>query len=134
MPQDVQTQLECETGLLNISWYQPGEAHNYHATVTSSEGQMIVCSSDEPTCLLPNLPCGLNYSMVVVAHNNVCNSSLSPVQQITAGENICVFVCVLICVCVCSMYVYVGVCMHVIVSVCVCVFGCDFMCVCVSTF
>ncbi|XP_041914101.1 uncharacterized protein LOC121678548 [Alosa sapidissima] len=85
MPEDVQTQLECETGLLNITWLQRGEARDYHATLTSSEGNVTACASDKPACVIPSLPCGLTYSLLVVAHNDHCNSSLSPVQEITAA-------------------------------------------------
>ncbi|KAL2090270.1 hypothetical protein ACEWY4_014958 [Coilia grayii] len=84
-PMDIQTQLECDTGLLNITWEQHGEASSYRATVTDGDGQVITCVSDEPACVVPSLPCGHAYGVSVVAQNQVCNSPSSPVHQIVAA-------------------------------------------------
>lgn len=87
VPTDVQNALDCLSGVLTITWQQSGYTPNhYHAELTSSEGLLTVCDTNVTTCVVSRMQCGLTYSVVVVAHDDVCNSTYSPAQQVTAGR------------------------------------------------
>ncbi|KAF4097010.1 hypothetical protein G5714_022979 [Onychostoma macrolepis] len=85
VPQNVQTILECEATVLNVTWQQTGQAHQYHATVRISDGQVLGCDSNTTFCQVPNILCGLTYSVTVVAYSQTCNSSQSSVQHVTSA-------------------------------------------------
>ncbi|XP_071200535.1 mucin-3B [Salvelinus alpinus] len=85
-PTDVQNALDCLSGVLTITWQQSGYTPNhYHAELTSSESLLTVCDTNVTTCMVSRMQCGLTYSVVVLAHDDVCNSSYSPAQQVTAA-------------------------------------------------
>ncbi|KTF75017.1 hypothetical protein cypCar_00024381 [Cyprinus carpio] len=85
VPQNVQTILECQSTVLNVTWQQKGQARRYHTTVRSSDGQVLGCDSNTTFCQVPNILCGLTYSVTVVAYSQTCNSSQSSVQHITSA-------------------------------------------------
>lgn len=88
VPQNVQTILECQSTVLNVTWQQKGQARRYHTTVRSSDGQVLGCDSNTTFCQVPNILCGLTYSVTVVAYSQTCNSSQSSVQHVTSGTHI----------------------------------------------
>ncbi|XP_055044899.2 uncharacterized protein fndc7b [Misgurnus anguillicaudatus] len=85
VPQDVQGILECQSTVLNVTWHQRGHAHHYHATVRSSDGHLMECNSTQTFCQVPNIICGLTYSVEVVAYTTTCNSSYSSVYYIQSA-------------------------------------------------
>uniref|UniRef100_A0A8C1XZZ6 Fibronectin type-III domain-containing protein n=1 Tax=Cyprinus carpio TaxID=7962 RepID=A0A8C1XZZ6_CYPCA len=91
VPQNVQTILECQATVLDITWQQTGQARRYHTTVRSSDGQVLGCDSNTTFCQVPNILCGLTYSVTVVAYSQTCNSSQSSVQHVTSGTHIYIY-------------------------------------------
>ncbi|XP_057183469.1 G surface protein, allelic form 156-like [Triplophysa rosa] len=85
VPHDVQGILECQSTVLNVTWQQRGHAHHYHATVKSNNGDLMGCDSDQTFCQVPNILCGLTYSVEVVAYSETCNSSHSSVQYVMSA-------------------------------------------------
>ncbi|XP_016331309.1 uncharacterized protein LOC107680061 [Sinocyclocheilus anshuiensis] len=85
VPQNVQTILECQATVLDVTWQQTGQAHRYHTTVRSSDGQVLGCDPNTTFCQVPNILCGLTYSVTVVAYSQTCNSSQSSVQHVTSA-------------------------------------------------
>ncbi|KAL1249579.1 hypothetical protein QQF64_020584 [Cirrhinus molitorella] len=85
VPQNVQTILKCQATVLNVTWQQTGQAHHYHTTVKSSDGQVLGCDSNTTFCQFPNILCGQTYSATVVAYSKTCNSSQSSVQHVTSA-------------------------------------------------
>lgn len=85
VPQNVQTILECQSTVLNVTWQQRGQAHHYHTSVRSSDGQVMGCDSNATFCQVPRILCGLTYSVTVTAYSQSCNSSQSSVQHVTSG-------------------------------------------------
>ncbi|XP_043081301.1 serine-rich adhesin for platelets [Puntigrus tetrazona] len=85
VPQNVKTILKCQATVLNVTWQQKGQAHHYHATVRSSDGKVLGCDSNTTFCQVPNIHCGLTYSVTVVAYSQTCNSSQSSVQHVTSA-------------------------------------------------
>lgn len=86
VPHNVQGILECQSTVLNVTWQQRGHAHHYQATVKSNNGHLMGCDSDQTFCHVPNILCGLTYSVEVVAYSETCNSSHSSVQYVMSGN------------------------------------------------
>ncbi|TMS20298.1 Fibronectin type III domain-containing protein 7 [Larimichthys crocea] len=82
VPQNVQTELACLSGVLNITWESTGHVVQFHASVVSSQGHASSCNTDENYCVVPNLQCGLTYDVTVLAEDEACNSSTSPAKQV----------------------------------------------------
>ncbi|XP_026097187.1 fibronectin type III domain-containing protein 7-like [Carassius auratus] len=85
VPQNVHPILECQATVLNVTWQQTGQAHHYHTTVLRSDGQVLGCDSNTTFCQIPNIVCGLTYSVTVVAYSQTCNSSQSSVEHVTSA-------------------------------------------------
>ncbi|XDV45473.1 hypothetical protein PO909_013567, partial [Leuciscus waleckii] len=85
VPQNVLTIIECPSTVLNITWQQTGQAHHYHTTVRSSDGQVLGCDSNATFCQVPHILCGLTYNVTVAAYSQTCNSSQSSVQHVTSA-------------------------------------------------
>lgn len=86
VPDNVQTNLDCLSGVLNISWQSTGYFVQFYASVVSSKGQVSSCETDSLNCVINGLQCDTTYSVTVMAQNEICNSSLSPTKQVTTGD------------------------------------------------
>ncbi|KAL1022755.1 hypothetical protein UPYG_G00031900 [Umbra pygmaea] len=86
LPTNVQKHLDCPSGVLTVSWQGTGNAPNFYRTkLTSKNGVTSTCDTNRTTCVVPNIKCGQTYSVVVVAHDEVCTSLSSPPQQFTSA-------------------------------------------------
>lgn len=93
VPQNIQNNLDCLSGVLNVTWQSTGYAPHFRASVVSSNGHVSICKTDKHHCIVHNMQCGLTYSVTVVAHDEACNSSHSPTKQINTGmQDMSVFV------------------------------------------
>uniref|UniRef100_A0AAV2KZF0 Fibronectin type-III domain-containing protein n=1 Tax=Knipowitschia caucasica TaxID=637954 RepID=A0AAV2KZF0_KNICA len=82
-PMGVSSFMNCVANIAVVSWNSSAGADYYTATVTSEEGTSHTCWSDgEEQCGIPNLRCGHNYSVSVVASNKACNSEPSQEGQL----------------------------------------------------
>ncbi|XP_078524471.1 uncharacterized protein LOC144797641 [Lissotriton helveticus] len=79
VPQDVRFVLDCETNIASVLWTPSSGAWEYHVTAIATNEQGSSCNSTDPSCTLPDLQCGLNYTVEVIAQDDTCasNSSLS---------------------------------------------------------
>ncbi|KAM7387685.1 hypothetical protein PAMP_023907 [Pampus punctatissimus] len=82
VPENVQINLDCLPGFLNITWQSIGYAPQFHASVVSSNGHVIICKTNKHHCVVRNMQCGLTYNITVIAHDEACNSSHSPIKQV----------------------------------------------------
>ncbi|KAJ8011603.1 hypothetical protein DPEC_G00059970 [Dallia pectoralis] len=80
-PQPVETQLNCLSGALTITWPPRAGATNYHAIVQDASNVMT-CDTNTTSCVVPNLSCSNTYNVTVVAHGQSCNSSHCDVKEI----------------------------------------------------
>ncbi|CAB1419900.1 unnamed protein product [Pleuronectes platessa] len=85
VPQNIQSSLDCRAGVLNVTWQSTGHLLQSRATVASSEGHVSTCTTDEHSCLVPNMQCDLTYNVSVMAEDEACNSSQSPVVQVLSA-------------------------------------------------
>lgn len=83
-PTDVSAFLDCPSGVATVNWTASAGAE-YYTVRAIAEDYVDSCGSVETSCQLQNLHCGLNYSVIVLAGDGVCNSTiLTTVSIITA--------------------------------------------------
>lgn len=85
MPQNVQNDLNCLSGVLNVTWQSSGNVSAFRISVESGEGHVSICETNELHCVVHNTQCGLTYNVSVVAQDEACNSYHSPQQQVLTG-------------------------------------------------
>uniref|UniRef100_A0A8D3DKS8 Fibronectin type-III domain-containing protein n=1 Tax=Scophthalmus maximus TaxID=52904 RepID=A0A8D3DKS8_SCOMX len=76
-PTGVSSSMDCVSNIALVSWTGSAGTEFYTATVTLEDGQSISCWSDSDQCGMPNVVCGQNYTVSVVASNENCNSEPS---------------------------------------------------------
>ncbi|XP_061739473.1 uncharacterized protein LOC133540674 [Nerophis ophidion] len=76
-PTAVSTAMNCEAEIAVISWSASAGAEFYTATMTREDGQTHGCWSEGVRCGVPDVPCGENYTVTVVASNGNCHSESS---------------------------------------------------------
>lgn len=85
MPEQVEARVDCESGGVMVSWEPSKGALSYTTVAQGSAGYNSTCSNTETTCLLDDLLRGLNYTITVIASDDVCNSTESSVVEIGTG-------------------------------------------------
>lgn len=86
MPQNIQNDLDCLSGVLNVTWQSMGYVTHFRASVVSSKGHVSTCNTDKHHCVVRSMQCGLTYDVTVVAQDEACNSSSSPMKQVLTGK------------------------------------------------
>ncbi|KAJ8277963.1 hypothetical protein GJAV_G00082190 [Gymnothorax javanicus] len=85
VPLELDTTLDCQTGLLSVVWQHSDGALLYHAMVKNSSGQITALAEVNSTDFLFTLPCGDTYNITVHASDVACSSSHSPAKLVTAA-------------------------------------------------
>ncbi|KAL0966456.1 hypothetical protein UPYG_G00295510 [Umbra pygmaea] len=83
-PEPVETQLNCLSGSLNITWQLKFGAIHYQAMVQGGNNVMM-CDTNSTSCVVSNLSCGNNYNVTVVAQGQTCNCSQCKVKEISTA-------------------------------------------------
>lgn len=78
--------MNCIFNIAAVSWTGSAGADFYTATVTQRDGQSLSCYSDEEQCGIPNVQCGQNYTVTVVATRGDCQSDPSEPDMLQSGE------------------------------------------------
>lgn len=84
-PTGVSSFMNCLSNIAVVSWTGSAGAEFYTATVTQEDGQSTSCWSDSEQCGMPNVHCGQNYTVTVVASNEKCNSDPSEAETLQSG-------------------------------------------------
>ncbi|XP_034439595.1 uncharacterized protein LOC117760582 [Hippoglossus hippoglossus] len=84
VPQNIQNHLDCRARVLNVTWQSTGHLLQSRASAASSEGHVGTCTTDKHYCVVP-IMCDLTYNVSVVAEDEACNSSQSPMVQVLAA-------------------------------------------------
>uniref|UniRef100_A0A8P4G5R4 Fibronectin type-III domain-containing protein n=1 Tax=Dicentrarchus labrax TaxID=13489 RepID=A0A8P4G5R4_DICLA len=82
VPQNIQNDLDCLSGVLNVTWQSTGHFVQFRTSVVSSKGHVNICETNKHHCVVRNMQCGLTYNVTVVAQDEACNSSCSPTKQV----------------------------------------------------
>ncbi|XP_069593413.1 uncharacterized protein [Ranitomeya imitator] len=75
IPMNVNTALDCISNSALISWSNSRGALNYISSLNGSVGERYNCSSQATSCWLRNVPCGGEYTVVMMAQNDICSSA-----------------------------------------------------------
>ncbi|XP_054458914.1 fibronectin-like [Anoplopoma fimbria] len=73
-PTDVDVTIDCSNNQGLVSWSSSDGALSYKVTAQSSQGVMSSCESTNLMCTLTNLTCGQDFSVQVVAQDDICSS------------------------------------------------------------
>ncbi|XP_078116029.1 receptor-type tyrosine-protein phosphatase beta-like [Sander vitreus] len=74
IPTGVDVKMDCSTNKALVSWISSKGALSYKVTAQSTQGAMSFCQSTKLMCTLANLTCGQDYSVQVVAQDDICSS------------------------------------------------------------
>ncbi|XP_034531079.1 uncharacterized protein LOC117806306 [Notolabrus celidotus] len=85
VPQNIQNDLDCLSGVLNVTWQSTGYFKQFRTSVVSSNGDVSICKTNEHHCVVPNMQCGLTYNVTVWAEDEACNSSYSSTMQVVTA-------------------------------------------------
>ncbi|KAM7387682.1 hypothetical protein PAMP_023904 [Pampus punctatissimus] len=88
-PTGISSFMNCLSNIAVVSWTgSAGGAQFYTATVTQDNGQSQSCWSDSEQCGMPNVHCGQNYTVTVIASNEKCNSDPSEADTLQSDVNV----------------------------------------------
>ncbi|XP_074523504.1 uncharacterized protein fndc7b [Halichoeres trimaculatus] len=85
VPQNIQKDLDCLSGVLNVTWQSTGYFLQFHTSVVSSDGDVSICTTNKHHCVVPAMKCGLTYNVTVWAEDETCNSSHSTTMQVVTA-------------------------------------------------
>ncbi|KAM5148104.1 uncharacterized protein ACMZJ9_011772 [Mantella aurantiaca] len=74
IPENVNTAMDCVSNSAMVTWSQSRGALNYTSTLTGPQGEKHNCSSQEKSCWVPDIACGEEYIVAMVAQNEVCRT------------------------------------------------------------
>ncbi|XP_051515678.1 uncharacterized protein LOC127418869 [Myxocyprinus asiaticus] len=77
VPDQLQANLSCGSGVVDVSWRPSKGAVFYTAFAEGNGGFASSCNSNSSTCEFTQLLCGLSYSISVTASNHACTSDHS---------------------------------------------------------
>ncbi|KAM8884839.1 fibronectin type III domain-containing protein 7 [Synchiropus picturatus] len=84
VPQQVEAQVDCESGALAVSWEPSRGAWQYTAVAQGNGGYASTCNSSQTSCLFSDLLCGLNYTITVNAADGSCSTTGSSALAVTS--------------------------------------------------
>uniref|UniRef100_A0A3Q3MAQ3 Fibronectin type III domain containing 7b n=1 Tax=Mastacembelus armatus TaxID=205130 RepID=A0A3Q3MAQ3_9TELE len=78
----VRAVAECYNNTILVEWEQTVDAPLYLVTAEGYDQTLISCNSSSNSCVLQNVLCGTEYSIIVSASSNKCSSLRSPPKKI----------------------------------------------------
>ncbi|XP_072276183.1 fibronectin type III domain-containing protein 7-like [Pyxicephalus adspersus] len=95
IPESVNTAMDCVSNSALVSWSQSSGALNYTSSLIGLQGKRYNCSSQETSCWVQDIECGEEYTLAMMAQNEVCSSlerRISVLQACPcAPQNISIF-------------------------------------------
>lgn len=87
IPQNVSTDMDCESNSMSISWVESNGADSYTATLEDSEGRSTDCQVlGANSCNVSGLNCGKTYHVAVTASDGYCTSLGSSTTDAQSGR------------------------------------------------
>ncbi|KAG2461556.1 FNDC7 protein, partial [Polypterus senegalus] len=84
-PQNVVVDVDCEDGLVSVSWEESANTESYIVTAEKDNVLRAMCHISGTSCHIPDLECGQVYALSVRAQNAQGNSSESSVVYINTA-------------------------------------------------
>lgn len=88
VPDQPKANLNCGSGVVDVSWQPSRGAVLYTAVAQGNGGFASTCSSNSTVCEFTDLLCGLTYSISVTASDHVCTSAQSHSILLDTGKMI----------------------------------------------
>jgi len=75
LPDNVVAELDCNVNSFAVQWRASAvDVGSYTAIAIGSDGSRATCESPNTNCIIPDLQCGLNYSIVVTTPSVDCGT------------------------------------------------------------
>ncbi|XP_045544657.1 fibronectin type III domain-containing protein 7 [Salmo salar] len=87
-PANVQTEMDCGSGTLTVSWDTSLRALGYTTIISHGNREQVTCNSTATSCSVDTLDCGEEYVVEVMSVNRSCLSK--PSQAMVIREVPCV--------------------------------------------
>ncbi|KAK1803500.1 hypothetical protein P4O66_020926, partial [Electrophorus voltai] len=71
-PSSVAVAVNCDSNTASVRWAWSNGASSSEVTVTSNDGYLATCASNQTQCNFTNLLCGQTYNVSMVTINGVC--------------------------------------------------------------
>ncbi|CAL8268058.1 unnamed protein product [Arctogadus glacialis] len=85
-PENVQASLDCSSGVATVTWTAGPGSVPYYTVVASASGQPeLSVQTNVTSCGLDQLRCGAEYTVVVLAGDGRCNSSIYASTTVTTA-------------------------------------------------
>ncbi|XP_064190128.1 uncharacterized protein LOC135254105 [Anguilla rostrata] len=84
VPQNVTYHLDCASHSAHVMWEAANGAESYKVHAVGWGGLAAECDTTELACVVPDLTCGSDYNISVVAIGQQCNVSESEVTEMEA--------------------------------------------------
>lgn len=78
--------MDCKTGITVVTWDADRDATSYTVYARGSLGYNAECHSNDTNCDFPNLACGQDYNITVLARHGSCVSLMSEPITATTGK------------------------------------------------
>ncbi|KAM4642168.1 uncharacterized protein O3C94_016554 [Discoglossus pictus] len=87
-PGNVLALTDCVTASVSLSWDDMAGVQGFTSYLVSSDGENRTCSSTQANCTISGLPCGQEYTVMVLPANQECNGP--PSNAVTIRTAPCV--------------------------------------------
>lgn len=84
-PNNVQTNVNCQSNQGTVSWEESFGAVGYQARFTGRDGHSLSCYTNTTSCSVEGLHCGVIYHTTVIAIGETRNSSSSNTILLYSG-------------------------------------------------
>ncbi|KAJ3599685.1 hypothetical protein NHX12_033641 [Muraenolepis orangiensis] len=85
-PGNVEAQLDCNSGVATVTWTAHSSSPVYYTVLALTPGQpTLSVRSNATSCTLDQLQCGQEYSVMVLAGDQSCNSSVNASTTLTTA-------------------------------------------------
>lgn len=85
VPTHLTARVDCKTEITVVTWDSARGATSYTVYARGSLGHNAECHSNDTNCDFPNLACGQDYNITVLARHSTCVSLMSESITATTG-------------------------------------------------
>ena len=82
----MQSLTHCENNLGAVNWAKSDGAESYMAIAVGQDGHTHMCVTNTTNCTLDDLHCGEQYTIYIVANDDLCSSMPSDSTTIRTGK------------------------------------------------
>lgn len=82
---EIHAEAHCTIDTILVRWENTEDSTVFVVSAEDTNHDFTYCNSTADTCILPNMFCGMEYSVIVSASSNRCSNLRSPPKKIKTG-------------------------------------------------